>query len=133
MKHMPLMSLSLFCIAQSAIAQDSMFEPPFADMPSTTFVGKTIAGEQLKYDIMFHLGTIASAATKCPKFIERIESSVAEIPKPPTFNQARVAVSGEVIERWNLTLCNKQATAFVRYFFTPEGRTNFSISVEPGK
>jgi hypothetical protein len=121
---------SILLLPHAANGEESMFSPP---METTTFVGRTIADDRLKTDIIFSLAPVALIATKCQKYIDRVESEIIAIPKHPTFNQSKIAISGEVIERWNLTLCEKQLPAIVKYTFTPEGKTNYSISLEPGR
>lgn len=51
--------------------------------------------------------------------------------RPLRFNESRVAVAGEMQERWLARGCGKAFIAYVWFAFTPDGKTNHALSTSP--
>lgn len=92
--------------------------------------GTSIASSNLRSQIMASYEVLFRPMTGCQK-IDRVERQSLGAFKPVRFNESRVAVEGEMQERWLARGCGKAFIAYVWFAFTQDGMTNHALSTSP--
>ena len=100
---------------------------------TTKLQGKTLAlimGTTTKSNALRIAVPYAQMQAKCDKPVELIEAEVFSIPEKPVFANG-AAVSGELVERWTASLCDRKQVIYMTWVFTGQGTSNISVSTKP--